>query len=258
MCTAVSRSTIDTPCSGNLIDIPCCRGWTSRLRRALGGAKYSFDIQHCRTGAGHLGTGDQQVCSHLAPGSTRNPHALSRKPSLAPSIATESTLIARAGVYRSARLWARWNRAALPPRVIQLKLGCRARKRVVWSPGHKRLRIRCPRPLLALRSLWGGLGTVPGPSLGGRRPQWRSAAPGEAVFARTTFPRLPPLGCKSQKFGLEGWGDPNKAKLAGNKKIEVMWYMGLKKGPLQGLCLVFCVIWTARGFSGDVGSLLPP
>ena len=70
--------------------------------------------------------------------------------------------------------------------------------------------------------------------------------------------RLPPLGCKSQKFGLEGWGDPNKAKIAGNKKIEVMWYMGLKKGPLQGLCLVFCVLWTARGFSGDVGSLLPP
>ena len=41
---------------------------------------------------------------------------------------------------------------------------------------------------------------------------------------------------------MEGWGDPNKAKIAGNKKIEVMWYMGLKKGPLQGLCLVFCVL----------------
>ena len=134
---------IDTPCSGHLIDIPCCSGSTSTLRRALGGARSSFDIQHCRTGAGHLGTGDQQVCSHLARGSTRNPHALSRKPSRAPSIATESTLIARAGVYRSARLWARWNRAALPPRVVPLKLGCRARKRVVWSSGHKRLRIRC-------------------------------------------------------------------------------------------------------------------
>ena len=48
--------------------------------------------------------------------------------SLAQSRATESTRIARAGVYRSARVWARWNRAALPPRVIPLKLGCPARK----------------------------------------------------------------------------------------------------------------------------------
>ena len=54
-------------------------------------------------------------------------------------------------------------------------------------------------------------------------------ARGEAIFAPPTLPRLPPLGCKSQKFGLEGWGDPNKAKTAGNKKIEVMWYMGLKR-----------------------------
>ena len=47
---------------------------------------------------------------------------------------------------------------------------------------------------MALRSLWGGLGTVPGPSLGGRRPRWRSAAPGEAIFARTTtlFRAYPP------------------------------------------------------------------
>jgi hypothetical protein len=171
MCTAVSRSTFDLPVFKNLIDIPCCSGSTSTLRRRAWRARYSFDIQHCRTGAGHLGTGDQQVCSHLAPGSTRKQHALSRKPSLAPSIATESTLVARAGVYRSARLWARWNRAALPSRVFPLKLGCRARKRVVWSSGRKRLRVGCPRPLLALRSLWGGLGTVPGPSLGGRRPR---------------------------------------------------------------------------------------
>ena len=137
----------------------------------------------------------------------RQSHTFAGRPTLATSpIATESTLIARAGVYRSARLWARWNRAALPPRVVPLKLGYPARRRVVWSSGRERLRVACPRPLLALRSLWGGLGTVPGPSLGGRRPRWRSAAPGEAIFARPTFPRLPPLGCKSQKFGLEGWG----------------------------------------------------
>jgi len=73
-----------------------------------------------------------------------------------------------------------------------------------------------PRPLVALRSLWGGLGTVPGPSLAGWEaasvlPRWRSAAPGETIFARPTFPRLPPLRCtcaglQVQKFGLEGWG----------------------------------------------------
>ena len=82
--------------------------------------------------------------SHLAPSTiTRQLRSPSPSPSLAQSRATESTRIARAGVYRSARLWARWNRAALQPRVFPLKLGYRARKRVVWSSGHKRLCIRC-------------------------------------------------------------------------------------------------------------------
>ena len=160
-----------------------------------------------RFGRARLGTGRQQVRSHPASGLSQLQKALGQLQSLdAPSIATESTLIARAGVYRSARLWARWNRAALPPRVLPLGLGCPARKRVVWASGRKRRRVGLPRPLVALRSLWGGLGTVTGPSLGGRRPRWRSAAPGEAIFARPTLPCLPPLGCKSQKFGLEGWG----------------------------------------------------
>ena len=132
---------IDTPCSGNLIDIPCCSGSTSTLRRALGRARFSFDLARCSTGAARLGIGRQQVRSHPASGLSQR--AQVKASSLAPSIATESTLVARAGVYRSARLWARWNRAALSPRVVQLKLGCRARKRVVWSSGHKRLRIRC-------------------------------------------------------------------------------------------------------------------
>ena len=83
-------------------------------------------------------------------------------------------------------------------------------------------------------------------------------ARGGDIRADDFYAPTPRLGCKSQKFGLRDSGDPNKAKIAGNKKIEVMWYMGLKKCPLQGLCLVFCVLWTARGFSGDVGSLLPP
>jgi len=112
--------------------------------------------------------------------------------SLAQSRATESTLIARAGVYRSARLWARWNRAALPLRVFPLKLGYPARKRVVWASGRKRLRVGCPRRLVALRSLWGGLGTAPGPSLGGRRPRWRSAAP-EVWGPLLGFDVAPPL-----------------------------------------------------------------
>ena len=258
MSTAVSRSTFDLPVFLHLIDIPCCSGSTSTLRRALGGATPEKQLRRRPTGLRPQDAGCQQVCSHRPSDLILPAHVCWWTPQPRPSIATESTLIARAGVYRSARLWARWNRAALPPRVVPLKLGYPARRRVVWSSGRERLRVACPRPLLALRSLWGGLGTVPGPSLGGRRPRWRSAAPGEAIFARPTFTRLPPLGCKSQEFGLGDSGDPNKAKIAGNKKIEVMWYMGLKKCPLQGLCLVFCVLWTARGFSGDVGSLLPP
>ena len=197
---------IDTPVFLHLIDIPCCSGSTSTLHRALGGATSEKQLGCRPTGLGCEDTGCQQVCSHRTRCLTLPAYASEDIAGLAQSIATESTLVARAGVYRSARLWARWNRAALAPRVVPLKLGCRARKRVVWSSGHKRLRVRCPRPLLALRSLWGGLGTVPGPSLGGRRPRWRSAAPEEAIFARPTLPRLPPLGCKSQKFGLEGWG----------------------------------------------------
>ena len=39
-------------------------------------------------------------------------------------------------------------------------------------------------------------------SLGGRRPWWRSAAPGEAIFVGRLLRGFPPLGRKSQKFGL--------------------------------------------------------
>jgi hypothetical protein len=60
--------------------------------------------------------------------------------------------------------------------------------------------------LLALRSLWGGLETVPGPSLGGRRPRWRPAAPGEAIFAPPTLPRLPPPGLQVPEVRLGGVG----------------------------------------------------
>merc|ERR1712194_643929 len=44
----------------------------------------------------------------------------------------------------------------------------------------------------------GGLAMVPRSSLGGRRPWWRSAAPGEAIFVGRLFRALPPLG-----FGLD-------------------------------------------------------
>ena len=67
-----------------------------------------------------------------------------------------------------------------------------------------------------------------------------------------------PPGLQVPEVRLEVWGDPNKAKPAGNKKIEVMWYMGLKRGPLQGLCLVFCVLWTARYLLGAPAGYPPP
>jgi hypothetical protein len=113
-----------------------------------------------------------------------------RRHSLAPSIATESTLIARAGVYRSARLWARWNRAALPPRVLPLGLGCPARKRVVWASGRKRHRVGCQGDWWPSGRSGAGWGRPQGLPWVGGRPRWRSAAPGEAIFARPTFPRL--------------------------------------------------------------------
>jgi hypothetical protein len=100
-------STFDPPCFVNLIDIPCCPSSTSTLRRGLGGARYSFDLARMRFGRARLGTGRQQVRSHPASGLSQLQKALGQLQSLAPSIATESTLIARAGVYRSARLWAR-------------------------------------------------------------------------------------------------------------------------------------------------------
>ena len=141
MSTAVSRSTFDLPVFVHLIDIPCCPGSTSMLRRRAWRARCSFDLARCSTGAARLGIGRQQVRSHPAPGLSQTAKAQVKQYSLAQSIATESTLVARAGVYRSARLWARWNRAALAPRVVPLKLGCRARKRVVWSSGRERLRV---------------------------------------------------------------------------------------------------------------------
>ena len=65
-----------------------------------------------------------------------------------------------------------------------------------------------PRPLVALSGRsgagWGrSQGVFPGWKVGGRRPRWRSAAPGEAIFARTTFPRLPPVGCKLRAHRAE-------------------------------------------------------
>ena len=66
-----------------------------------------------------------------------------------------------------------------------------ARSRRAATPG-------CQATLVALRSLWGGLAVVPRSSLGGRRPWWRSAAPGDAIFVRRLFRALPPLG-----FGLD-------------------------------------------------------
>jgi len=62
----------------------------------------------------------------------------------------------------------------------------------------------------------------------------------------------------SMTRGSSGGATQIRQARGGIKKIEVMWYMGLKKGPLHGLCLVFRVFLTARVFTGDVGWLLPP
>jgi hypothetical protein len=143
MCTALSRSTFDPGAIVHLIDIPCCSGSTSTLRRGLGGATSEKQLRRRPTGLGPQDAGCQQVCSHRPSDLILPAHVCWWTPQPRSVDSTESTLVARAGVYRSARLWARWNRAALLPRVVPLKLGYRARKRVVWASGHKRLRVRC-------------------------------------------------------------------------------------------------------------------
>ena len=110
---------IDTPCSGNLIDIPCCPGSTSTLRRALGRARFSFDLARCSTGAARLGISRQQVRSHPAPGLTQRPKAqvkaiasLSREPLSPPSlraqVSTARRDCGRVGIaLRFRRAWSR-------------------------------------------------------------------------------------------------------------------------------------------------------
>jgi hypothetical protein len=173
-------------------------------------------------------------------------------PSLAPSIATESTLIARAGVYRSARLWARWNRAALPPRVLPLKLGCPARKRVVWASGRKRLRVGCPRPLLALRSLWGGLGTRPRAF-----PVWEAAsvalcgARGGDLRAADSSAPTPP-GLQVPEVRLGGVGVLKSVKFLRNCVLSTQ--NRLKRRSCQSSMCFFCGLPTLL----IVGSVYPP
>ena len=108
------------------------------------------------------------------------------------------TSLVRAGVRRSASLRARCDRAAttlagcaLGRSAPRAKGSTGARSRRAATPG-------CQATLVALRSLWGGRAMVPRSSLGGRRPWWRSAAPGEAIFVPRLFRALPPLG-----FGLD-------------------------------------------------------
>ena len=62
----------------------------------------------------------------------------------------------------------------------------------------------------------------------------------------------------SMTRGSSGGATQIRQARGGIKKIEVMWYMGLKKGPLNGLLWVFRVFLTSRGVAGDVGWLLPP
>jgi len=99
MCTAVSRSTFDLACFLHLIDIPCCPGWTSTLRRGLGGARYSFDLARDAGRLATLGTGGRQVRSHPAPGKTHvsNPQvgctaSLRREPLSPPSLRAQVSI----------------------------------------------------------------------------------------------------------------------------------------------------------------------
>ena len=95
-----------------------------------------------------------------------------------------------------------WNRAAPPPR-RRCRSGWRsaappAREGVVWASGRQVVSAAA----LAAKAIGGPqvalgrAGDCPRvfPALGGRRPRWRSAAPGEAIFARTTtlFRAYPP------------------------------------------------------------------
>ena len=62
----------------------------------------------------------------------------------------------------------------------------------------------------------------------------------------------------SMTRGSSGGATQIRQARGGIKNFEVMWYMGLKKGPLNGLLWVFRVFFTSRGVAGDVGWLLPP
>ena len=53
----------------------------------------------------------------------------------------------------------------------------------------------------------------------------------------------------SMTRGSSGGATQIRQARGGIKNFEVMWYMGLKKGPLNGLLWVFRVFLTARGFT---------
>ena len=131
-------------------------------------------------------------------GPRRMPHDVLPRTRASPTMPLRPTSLVRAGVRRSASLRARCDRAAttlagcaLGRSAPRAKGSTGARSRRAATPG-------CQATLVALRSLWGGLAMVPRSSLGGRRPWWRSAAPGDAIFVRRLFRALPPLG-----FGLD-------------------------------------------------------
>ena len=150
------------------------------------------------TPRGRKETGPRQVWSHLAPGFISPARALCPTPRASLPMPQLASCLVRAGVRRSARLRARCDRAAMA------LAGCALGRSAPREKGSTGPRSRgastsgCQATLVALRSLWGGLGMVPRSSLGGRRPWWRSAAPGEAIFVSGLFRALPPLG-----FGLD-------------------------------------------------------
>ena len=169
-------------------------GW----RRRLGEDPYSFALRNVSNRRRTEEIGLRQVRSHRAPGLIAFARVKNLFQIASPTMPLRPTSLVRAGVRRSASLRARCDRAAttlagcaLGRSAPRAKGSTGARSRRAATPG-------CQATLVALRSLWGGLAMVPRSSLGGRRPWWRSAAPGDAIFVQRLFRGLPPLG-----FGLD-------------------------------------------------------
>ena len=142
------------------------------------------------------------MCSHPAPGLILPADASEDIACLAPSIAFQWTLIARAGVCRSARVWARRNRAAPPPRRVPLT-GQPARATGMissWPPSRRRSTTQSRQPgtrcaRVCSPSTVEGLGHVGvelGAAAGTSGPSLTPAASPKGLSTRPTRPHDDP------------------------------------------------------------------